>query len=95
MKNQKEKDTRQHWTDPGTVQKGDYVVVRGKNCDFGAVALVGEMPSGKVLIRNENGIQHDVFADDLVDRWSGGAIAAGVKAHGNDPELLHNNRRNQ
>ncbi len=76
---------RENWTDPGAVQRGDYLVIRARHCELSAVALRDEDAGGNVAYRNENGIRGTAHASRIVDRWEGGALAAGPLANGSGP----------
>ena len=73
---------REAWSDPGLVEKGDYIVylsVGHPDRAYQAAVLCGEC-NGNVLARNQNGIQNRIRIENIVDRVRGLAIMAGIKA---------------
>lgn len=76
------------WDDPGPIERGDYLEIQGKNRIICAVAMREER-NGRVLIRNECGIQRDVTIDKIANHVRGLAIMAGPLAHGNESSLLN------
>ncbi len=72
---------RENWTDPGTILRGDYLVIAGKHQDWSAIALADEK-DGRVYSRNENGITCYRAVSSVVDRWEGRGYAAGAVAMG-------------